>query len=80
MVGVIGIIAAEMLKSSVTGAGAVTEGAPVTSTAVRKAAQSGSAAVLYLLALGALYKFTNKFTPLLLVTVGAISGQFIFVD
>lgn len=69
-----------MLKSSVTGTSAETGETVASATAVRKAAQSGSAAVLYLVALGVLYKFTNKFTPLLLVVVGAISGQFIFVD
>lgn len=43
-------------------------------------AQVGPAAVLYLLALAVVYKFTNKYTPLLLVIVGAVSGQFLFVD
>lgn len=39
---------------------------------------SALAAVLYLLAMGALYKFINKYTPLLLVIMGAIAGQFLF--
>lgn len=40
---------------------------------------SALAAVLYLLAIGALYMFVNKYTPLLLVIMGAITGQFLFV-
>jgi hypothetical protein len=44
------------------------------------ATQVGPAAVLYMLALGVLYKFTNKYTPLLLVIMGAVAGQFLFVD
>jgi hypothetical protein len=41
--------------------------------------QSASAAVLYILALAALYKFTSKYTALLLLASGAIAGQFLFV-
>jgi hypothetical protein len=47
---------------------------------MQRALRSGIAAVLYMLALAALYKFTNKWTPLLLLAVGAIAGQFLFVD
>jgi hypothetical protein len=43
-------------------------------------AQVGPAAVLYMLALAVLYKFTNKYTALLLVIMGAVAGQFLFVD
>lgn len=43
-------------------------------------AQVGPAAVLYILALAVLYKFTNKYTALLLVIMGAVAGQFLFVD
>jgi hypothetical protein len=43
-------------------------------------AQVGPAAVLYMLALVALYKFTNKYIALLLVIMGAIAGQFLFVQ
>lgn len=42
-------------------------------------AQAGPAAVLYLLALAALYKFTNIYTALLLVIFGAVAGRFLFV-
>ncbi|KAK3366223.1 chromate transporter-domain-containing protein [Lasiosphaeria ovina] len=48
--------------------------------AIAKAAQVGPAAVLYLLALVALYKFTNKYTALLLAIMGAVVGQFLFID
>lgn len=41
--------------------------------------ESALAAVLYVVALAGLYKFTNKYTPLLLIAVGAIAGQFLFV-
>lgn len=43
------------------------------------ASQSASAAVLYVIALAALYKFANKYTPLVLVVIGAIAGQFLFI-
>jgi single-stranded DNA-specific DHH superfamily exonuclease len=43
------------------------------------ASESASAAVLYIIALAALYNFTNKYTPLVLVAIGAIAGQFLFV-
>jgi hypothetical protein len=43
-------------------------------------AQVGPAAVLYMLALAVLYKFTNKYTALLLVIMGAAAAQFLFVD
>jgi hypothetical protein len=33
-----------------------------------------------MLALAALYRFTNKFTPILLVAIEAVVGQFLFVD
>ncbi len=79
MVGVIAIVAAEMLKASVAAAVNGSEGTSISAAVVKKVSQSSPAAVLYLVALGALYKFTNKFTPLLLVVVGAIAGQFIFV-
>jgi hypothetical protein len=69
VVGVIGIIAVQILKSSVQGS----------AKNVEQAAQSGTAAVLYIVALAVLYKFTNKYTSLLLLACGAIAGQFIFV-
>lgn len=76
VIGVISIIALKTLHSSLE----VT--ASMTAAALPKNiinAESASAAVLYVVALAALYKFTNKYTPLLLVAVGAIAGQFLFV-
>jgi chromate transport protein ChrA len=69
VVGVIAIIAVQILESSV-------HGDPKT---LDQAANSGTAAVLYMLTLAALYKFTSKFTPLVLLASGAIAGQFLFV-
>jgi hypothetical protein len=48
--------------------------------AITATAQVGPAAILYVLALVVLYKFTNKYTALLLVIVGAVAGQFLFVE
>jgi hypothetical protein len=48
--------------------------------AITATAQVGPAAILYLLALVVLYKFTNKYTALLLVIMGAVAGQFLFVE
>jgi len=49
------------------------------SATLNRISHTGSAAVLYVVALGVLYKFTNKYTPLLLLAGGAVAGQFIFV-
>jgi hypothetical protein len=76
VVGIIGIIAAQILKSSVEGA--ALKSADLAETYAR-ISQVGPAAVLYLIALGVLYKFTNKYTALLLLAAGAVAGQFIFV-
>jgi hypothetical protein len=45
---------------------------------IDEAANSGLAAVLYMVALAVLYKFTNKWTPMLLLAAAAIAGQFLF--
>jgi hypothetical protein len=63
------VIAIQILQSSV-GVSAVDSETLSTESAL--------AAVLYILAIGALYKFSNKYTPLLLVLIGAIAGQFLF--
>ena len=47
--------------------------------AIAKAAQSGIAAVLFMVALAVLYKFTNKWTTIVLVISGAVAGQFLFI-
>ena len=47
---------------------------------LQRVSQSAPAAVLYILALAALYKFTNKWTALVLLASGAVAGQFLFVN
>ena len=79
VVGVIAIIAAQILKSSVEGPVGKVEMDPI-SVAYDRISQGGPAAVLYILALAVLYKFSNKYTALLLLISGAIAGQFIFIS
>ncbi|CAH0020235.1 unnamed protein product [Clonostachys rhizophaga] len=79
VIGVIAIIAAQILKVSIEGALEKVKDKPV-GEMIDTTAQVGPAAVLYMLALVVLYKFTNKYTALLLVIIGAVAGQFIFVD
>lgn len=69
MIGAIAVIAVQILSASV-------RGEPKT---LDRAANSGLAAVMYMLALTVLYKFTNKWAPLVLLVCGAIAGQFLFV-
>jgi hypothetical protein len=78
-VGVIAIISFQILKSSVQGADRDFQIKPV-EVAISKAAESGPAAVIYMIALATLYKFNNKWIAVLLVAFGAVAGQFIFVD
>lgn len=47
--------------------------------AIDRLSGGAPAAVLYLLALGILYKFTNKWTAILLLVGAAVTGQFLFV-
>ncbi|KAL8919109.1 MAG: hypothetical protein Q9172_005139 [Xanthocarpia lactea] len=69
----------KILKSSVEGSPREEEEGSI-DVALMRISQSASAAVLYMLALAALYKFTNKYTPLLMLICGAIAGQFLFVE
>lgn len=69
----------QILKASIEGPLDRVKDKPL-GEAIGAIAQVGPAAVLYLLALAALYKFTNKYTALLLVIMGAVTGQFLFVD
>jgi sugar phosphate permease len=71
VIGVIAIIAAQILRSSVAGL--------ASATVADRISESGPAAVLYLLALAVLYRFTNKYTTLLMVICAAVAGQFIFL-
>ncbi|KAK3681379.1 chromate transporter [Podospora appendiculata] len=79
VIGVIAVIAMQILKASVEGSLDRFKEKSV-GEAIAATAQVGPAAVLYILALVVLYKFTNKYTTLLLVIVGAVAGQFLFVD
>ncbi|RYP59366.1 hypothetical protein DL771_010905 [Monosporascus sp. 5C6A] len=79
VIGVIAIIAAQILKASIEGPLDKVKDRPI-GEVIDTTAQVGPAAVLYILALAVLYKFTNKYTALLLVIMGAVAGQFLFVD
>jgi hypothetical protein len=79
VIGVIAVIAMQILKASVEGSVERLKEKPL-GEAIATTAQVGPAAVLYLLALVVLYKFTNKYTALLLVIMGAVAGQFLFID
>lgn len=79
VIGVIAIIAAQILKASIEGSMNKVKDKPL-AEAINTIEQVGPAAVLYILALAVLYKFTNKYTALLLVIMGATAGQFLFVD
>jgi hypothetical protein len=78
VIGVIAIISAQILRASVEGPLDKVKSKPI-SDIIDTTAQVGPAAVLFMLALAALYKFNNKYTALLLVVIGAVAGQFIFV-
>jgi hypothetical protein len=78
-VGVIAIIAAQILKSSVEGSPRKEEQGGSVSATLSRISHTGSAAVIYVVSLSVLYKITNKYTPLLLLASGAVAGQFIFV-
>jgi hypothetical protein len=69
----------QVLKASIVGPLDRVKDRPVKEK-IDIAAQAGAAAVLYVLALTVLYKFGNKFVPLLLVIVGAVAGQFVFIE
>jgi hypothetical protein len=78
IVGVIAIISLQMLKPSIQGTERDFQVKPV-ELAISKAAQSEPAAVLYMLALVALYRFPNKWVTIILIISGAVAGQFLFV-
>ncbi len=79
MVGVIAIIAVQILKSSVEGSPRQGEADSI-NVAITRLSESAPAAILYILALATLYKFTSKYTALMLLASGAIAGQFLFVE
>ncbi|PWW73106.1 chromate transporter [Tuber magnatum] len=85
VVGVIAVIAVEILQSAVGGKNEeeVEDGSSVVGEdmkmVLKKTVMAATAAVLYIMGLAVLYKFLNKWTPLLLLAAGAIAGQFLFV-
>ena len=77
VIGVIAVIAAQTLRASVYGSSITTQDDTGITTA--NVSEDAICAALYVLALAALYKFANKYTPILLVIIGAVSGQFLFI-
>lgn len=77
VVGVIAVVAIDILSASVGFLGHTT---PTTVEAAGViAAGDAISAVIYMIALSVLYKFTHKYTAILLLLVGALAGQFLFV-
>jgi xanthine/uracil permease len=77
VVGVIAIVALQLLDASVN-----FQGYGDTLTTDEKyllASQNALAAVIFVFALAVQYTFTNRYTVILLVLVGAVAGQFLFV-
>jgi hypothetical protein len=79
VIGVIAVIAFQILKSSIQGQDQEFYKKPV-ELAIIKAAESGIAAVIFTLALCVVYKFTNKWASIVLIVSGAVAGQFLFLD
>jgi len=77
VVGVIAIVAVDILKASVGSLGRTQSVTPENNLTI--AAQDSMAAVLYAISLAVLYKFTHKYTAIVLVICGALAGQFLFV-
>lgn len=77
VVGVVAIVAADLLEASVNSPGFVPT--PSTEERLKNLSDNSIAAVLYMLTLSALYKFTNKYTAIVLVVVGALAGQYLFL-
>jgi chromate transport protein ChrA len=75
VVGVVSIIACQILKASVVAPSS--RGGDSVATAIERASQSGLAAVLYILALAILYRFPGKYAAPLLFASAAVAGQFL---
>ncbi|KAI5776417.1 chromate transporter-domain-containing protein [Geopyxis carbonaria] len=71
VIGVIGVVSIDFLKAGV-----------YDQPAGKHNSGGGGAvsAVVYIVVLAALYKFTHKYTAILLVVCAAVAGQFLFVD
>ncbi|KAF2188551.1 chromate transporter [Zopfia rhizophila CBS 207.26] len=78
VIGVIAVISFQILKPSIQGTERDFLMKPE-ELAIAKGAQSGIAAVLFMVALAVLYKFTNKWATIVLVISGAVAGQFLFI-
>ena len=78
VIGVIAVIAIDILKASVEGSERKSESTDIQKK-FERVAHAASAAVLYILTLAVLYKFNHKYTAVLLVICGAVAGQFLFV-
>jgi xanthine/uracil permease len=77
VVGVVAIVAADLLEASVNFPGFNDN--PTVEQRLDNVSKNALAAVVYLLTLGVLYKFTNKYTAIILVVVGALAGQYLFL-
>ncbi|KAI9883266.1 MAG: glutamine-dependent NAD(+) synthetase [Watsoniomyces obsoletus] len=77
VIGVIAVIAAEIMKAAVGGNPPESDSDPAR---IKRANQTGLAAVICVLALMVLYKFSHRLTVILLVIVAAIAGQYFFVE
>ncbi|KAI9863602.1 MAG: hypothetical protein M1813_003625 [Trichoglossum hirsutum] len=78
VIGVIAVTAAQILKSSIEGSSLKVKEDPI-NIALEKVSQGGVAAVVCAVTLAVLYKFTGRYTTLLLLASGAIAGQFLFL-
>jgi hypothetical protein len=76
-VGVVAIVAADLLEASVNFPGFVTN--PSMDERLQNISDNSLAAVLYMLTLSVLYEFTNRYTAIILVVVGALAGQYLFL-
>jgi uncharacterized membrane protein YqgA involved in biofilm formation len=77
VVGVVAIVAADLLEASVNFPGF--NDRPSMEERLDNISKNALAAVVYMVTLAALYKFTNKYTAIILVIVGALVGQYLFL-
>ncbi|KAG8812978.1 hypothetical protein FRC17_001727 [Serendipita sp. 399] len=79
VVGVIAIVAFQLLSASINSSYSTPQQNQTQQQLQQRAGHDALAAVIFMLALAVLYKFTNKYTILVLVFLGAVAGQFLFV-
>lgn len=81
MIGIIAIVAMQILQESIVDTRTLTISDPLKpEEAILSASRSALAAILYCIALSALYRFTSKYAGILLILAGAIAGQFLFIN